>query len=44
VQQADLGAKGTWYRLRVSGFSDKDVAAALCDRLKTDGGACFVGK
>ena len=44
VQQADLGDKGTWYRLRVAGFSDKDVASALCDRLKTDGGVCFLGK
>ena len=44
VQQADLGDKGTWYRLRIAGFSDKDVAAALCDRLKADGGGCFLGK
>ena len=26
VQQADLGEKGTWYRLRIGGFSDKEVA------------------
>ena len=44
VQQADLGEKGTWYRLRVSGFSDRDVALALCDRLKADGGACFLAR
>ena len=44
VVQADLGAKGVWYRLRVAGFSDKEVAGALCDRLKADGGACFLGK
>ena len=42
--KADLGAKGTWYRLRIAGFSDKDVASALCDRLKADGGGCFLGK
>jgi len=44
VQQADLGEKGTWYRLRVGGLSDREVASALCDRLKADGGACILGK
>jgi len=44
VQQADLGEKGTWYRLRIGGFSDKEVATALCDRLKADGGACIPGR
>ena len=44
VQQADLGEKGTWYRLRISGFSDREVANALCDRLKADGGACIPGR
>lgn len=44
VVQADLGDKGTWYRLRIAGFSSKDVASALCDRLKADGGGCFLGK
>ena len=44
VQQADLGEKGTWYRLRVGGFADKEVATALCDRLKADGGACMLGR
>jgi len=44
VQQADLGEKGTWYRLRVGGLSDREVAVGLCDRLKADGGACILGK
>ena len=44
VQKVDLGEKGTWYRLRIAGFADKDVAAATCDRLKADGGACIPGK
>jgi cell division protein FtsN len=44
VQQADLGEKGTWYRLRIGGFADKEVATALCDRLKADGGACMLGR
>jgi cell division septation protein DedD len=44
VQQAELGEKGTWYRLRVGGLGDKEVATALCDRLKADGGACIPGR
>jgi hypothetical protein len=44
IQQADLGEKGTWYRLRVGGLSNREVATALCDRLKADGGACIPGK
>jgi cell division protein FtsN len=44
VQQADLGEKGTWYRLRISGFADKDMATSLCDRLKADGAACILGR
>jgi cell division protein FtsN len=42
VQQADLGEKGTWYRLRVAGLGDREVALALCDRLKADGGSCIL--
>jgi cell division septation protein DedD len=44
IQQADLGEKGIWYRLRITGFASKDVANAMCDRLKADGGACFLGR
>jgi hypothetical protein len=44
VQQADLGEKGTWYRLRIGGFADKDMATSLCDRLKADGGVCMLGR
>ena len=44
IQQADLGEKGTWYRLKVGGFADREVASALCDRLKADGGACIPGR
>jgi cell division protein FtsN len=44
IQQADLGEKGTWYRLRIGGLSNKEVATALCDRLKADGGACILGR
>jgi cell division septation protein DedD len=44
IQQADLGEKGTWYRLRIGGFSDRELAAALCERLKADGGTCILGR
>ncbi|MBU6299341.1 MAG: SPOR domain-containing protein [Alphaproteobacteria bacterium] len=44
VQRADLGAKGVWYRLRVGSFAGKGAAMTLCDRLKADGGACFLAK
>jgi cell division protein FtsN len=44
VQRADLGEKGAWYRLRIAGFGDREVASALCDRLKTEGGDCFLRK
>jgi cell division septation protein DedD len=44
IQQADLGDRGTWYRLRIGGLADREVAGALCDRLKADGGACILGR
>ena len=40
VKQVDLGAKGTWYRLRIV-TTDKSAAAALCDKLKAEGAACI---
>jgi cell division septation protein DedD len=42
VQKADLGAKGTWYRLRVGPFADKAAANAACEKLRSEGGTCFV--
>ena len=44
VQRADLGSKGVWYRLRVSSFADKNAASALCDRLKSENGICFLAR
>jgi cell division protein FtsN len=44
IQKADLGEKGVWYRLRAGSFADKTSAAALCDKLKADGGVCFPAK
>jgi cell division protein FtsN len=42
VQVADLGSKGTWYRLRVGPFNDKDSAQNLCTSLKAQGQDCLV--
>ena len=44
IKKVDLGDKGTWYRLRVGSFGDKTSANALCDKLKADGGSCFLAK
>ncbi len=37
VQKADLGAKGTWYRLRVGPVDNKGTADKLCSQLKSQG-------
>jgi hypothetical protein len=44
VQRTTHDDGSTWYRLRIASFSDKDAAAALCERLKSQGGACFLSK
>ena len=37
IQEADLGSRGTWYRLRIGPPSSKQAAANLCQELKTSG-------
>lgn len=44
IKRVDLGDKGVWYRLRLGSFSDKSAASAFCDKLKADGGNCFLAK
>jgi tetratricopeptide (TPR) repeat protein len=44
VVRADLGTKGIFYRVRLSGFADKDAAKDTCMKLKSKGVACFVSK
>lgn len=44
VMKVDLGPKGTWYRLRMGSFDDKAAAAAMCQKLKADGGDCLTAK
>jgi len=44
IRRADLGDKGIYHRLRLSGLASKDAANQLCARLKARGQACFVTK
>ncbi len=44
VSSADLGAKGTYYRLKAGNFATKEEAAALCGKLKAAGGSCFTAR
>jgi cell division septation protein DedD len=42
IQKADLGTKGTWYRLRAGPFADRTTANAACVKLKAAGATCFL--
>ncbi|MGV1013614.1 MAG: SPOR domain-containing protein [Methyloceanibacter sp.] len=42
VSKADLGAKGTLYRLRIGPVDGKTAADKLCGQLKEQGTDCFV--
>jgi hypothetical protein len=44
VKQVDLGAKGTWYRLRMGPFPDKKTALETCRKLKADGASCLLAQ
>jgi tetratricopeptide (TPR) repeat protein len=44
VLRADLGSKGIYYRLRLSGFDSQADAQNLCSKLKSRGVSCFVSK
>lgn len=44
VEKADLGAKGTFYRLKAGSFATKADAADFCSKLKAVGGNCFVAQ
>jgi len=41
IQRADLGEKGTFYRVRIAS-SSREEAERLCNNLKSAGGDCFV--
>lgn len=44
IKAADLGDKGTWYRLRLGPFTDKEAASAVCEKIKSAGGKCFLSR
>ena len=42
VQEADLGEKGIYYRVRVGPWASREEAIEVCEALKAAGGNCFV--
>ena len=44
VETADLGAKGTFYRLHAGAYGNKADADKLCNDIKALGGSCLVKK
>ncbi len=44
VEAADLGAKGTFYRLKAGAFKERADADKVCNSIKTAGGSCLVKK
>ncbi len=42
IQEADLGTKGIYYRVRVGPWASRDDAIKVCESLKAAGGNCFV--
>ncbi len=42
IQEADLGERGVWYRLRIGPFDDNGAANDVCNPLKAQGDDCFV--
>lgn len=44
IEKADLGAKGTWYRVRAAGFETRAKAVGACAKLKAGGQDCMVKK
>lgn len=44
VQRADLGERGIFFRLAITGFATRPAAEDFCDALKDGGQDCFVRK
>ena len=44
IQEADLGDRGVFHRLRIAGFATRGDAAAFCQRLDNRGQACLVAR
>ena len=41
IVAADLGAKGTWYRIRATGFESRSEVVAFCGKARTAGAQCI---
>lgn len=41
IVSADLGAKGTWYRVKATGFESRDQALSFCAKAKGAGANCI---
>ena len=44
VVKADLGSKGTFYRVRLTGYDDQSQAKSACSKLKSGGVSCYISK
>ena len=44
IESADLGSKGTFYRLKAGSFKTRSEADKLCNSIKSAGGTCLVKK
>lgn len=44
VVKADLGSKGIYYRVKLTGYASQADAASSCSKLKGKGVACFISK
>ena len=44
VVKADLGTKGTFFRVRLTGFDNQSDAKSVCSKLKSGGVTCFISK
>ena len=42
IQEADLGSKGVYYRVRVGPWSTRAEAVQVCEKLRSAGGECIV--
>jgi hypothetical protein len=44
IQQADLGEKGVFHRVRIGPWPTREEAIEVCEALKAAGGSCFVAQ
>jgi hypothetical protein len=42
IQEANLGEKGIYFRVRVGPWTSREEAVGVCESLKAAGGSCFV--